>query len=282
VMGTPNYMSPEQALGRIEEIDERTDQWALACIAWECLCGRGPFTGENVSSILYQVVHEPPPDLMSTAAGLAPEVDEVLRCALAKAKKDRFASVDAFSSALESAMASPAQAPSKEASVPRTELLLDTGLGGLPGTKKSTTFTRTAGESGESTEDRRGSRRIWAVAGGAAIALSLAAALLLHPGSAARPQPIVPVPDASPPSPKAFVPLPDAGPDIGPEPRQMKDDPSAAVEDKPVATVKPQQGPRPKPQQILRPTPQPVPIVAPPPPAPAPPVQPKRRLIKDL
>jgi serine/threonine-protein kinase len=37
VMGTPNYMSPEQALGKVDEIDERTDQWALACIAWECL-----------------------------------------------------------------------------------------------------------------------------------------------------------------------------------------------------------------------------------------------------
>ena len=41
VMGTPAYMSPEQARGHIEDIDERTDQWALACIVWECLSGRG-------------------------------------------------------------------------------------------------------------------------------------------------------------------------------------------------------------------------------------------------
>jgi len=45
VMGTPNYMSPEQAMGRVDEIDERTDLWALACIAWECLSGAGPFVG---------------------------------------------------------------------------------------------------------------------------------------------------------------------------------------------------------------------------------------------
>jgi serine/threonine protein kinase len=48
VMGTPNYMSPEQAKGKVEDIDDRTDQWALACIAWECLAGEGPFVGENV------------------------------------------------------------------------------------------------------------------------------------------------------------------------------------------------------------------------------------------
>ena len=63
VMGTPDYMSPEQALGAIDEIDERTDQWALACITWECFSGRAPFIGENVPSLLFQVVHEQPPPL---------------------------------------------------------------------------------------------------------------------------------------------------------------------------------------------------------------------------
>jgi serine/threonine protein kinase len=58
-MGTPNYMSPEQAKGKTEDIDTSADQWALACIAWECLCGEGPFVGENVPSILFQIVHEP-------------------------------------------------------------------------------------------------------------------------------------------------------------------------------------------------------------------------------
>jgi serine/threonine protein kinase len=72
IMGTPNYMSPEQAKGKIEEIDETTDQWALACIAWECLSGEGPFVGENVPSILFQIVHEPTPSLLPKVAGLHP------------------------------------------------------------------------------------------------------------------------------------------------------------------------------------------------------------------
>jgi len=40
LIGTPDYMSPEQAMGMGDEVDHRTDQWALACIAWECLVGK--------------------------------------------------------------------------------------------------------------------------------------------------------------------------------------------------------------------------------------------------
>jgi serine/threonine-protein kinase len=104
VMGTPNYMSPEQAKGNTEAIDERTDQWALACIAWECLSGQGPFVGENVPSILFQIVHEPPSSLLPKVAGLHPQVEEVLLRGLAKNKNDRFAKVDDFAAALEAAL----------------------------------------------------------------------------------------------------------------------------------------------------------------------------------
>ncbi len=104
VMGSPQYMSPEQAQGRVEEIDHRTDEWALACITWEMLSGRCPFTGEDVASLLYQVVHEEPPQLAAMVTGLRPEVDEVLRCALAKNRANRFATVGAFARALETAI----------------------------------------------------------------------------------------------------------------------------------------------------------------------------------
>src|SRR6476661_4680092 len=69
VMGTPNYMSPEQAAGRIDDIDHRTDQWAVACIAYELIAGRPPFVGENVASLLYQVVHQAPSPLAKSAPG---------------------------------------------------------------------------------------------------------------------------------------------------------------------------------------------------------------------
>jgi serine/threonine-protein kinase len=53
--GTPQYMAPEQAQARPQEIDARTDQWALAVIAWEMLAGRGPFWSEDVAALLKQV-----------------------------------------------------------------------------------------------------------------------------------------------------------------------------------------------------------------------------------
>jgi serine/threonine protein kinase len=104
VMGSPQYMSPEQALGHVDEIDLRTDEWALACITWEMLSGRCPFAGEDVASLLYQVVHETPPLLAPQVPGLRPEVDDVIRCALAKKRTARFASVSAFAKALEAAI----------------------------------------------------------------------------------------------------------------------------------------------------------------------------------
>ena len=64
VIGTAQYMSPEQALGRIEQIDARTDQFSLALIVYEMLTGETAFRGESVSSVVYQIVHEEPRPLV--------------------------------------------------------------------------------------------------------------------------------------------------------------------------------------------------------------------------
>jgi serine/threonine protein kinase len=210
IMGTPNYMSPEQALGRVDEIDERSDQWALACIAWECLAGQCPFVGENVPSILFQVVHESPPALASQLAGLPADVEEVLRCALAKDKSQRFDSVAAFSSALESALArtSPAQVDGRGLPVARTVSPPD-APGGTPptGAGQSTTFTQTVGELDDSMVlPHTNARRIWAIAGGAVAVFAIATFLLLRPGSGAKPQVTVPVSAAPAPARAALAP----------------------------------------------------------------------------
>jgi serine/threonine protein kinase len=170
VMGTPNYMSPEQALGKVDEIDERTDQWALACIAWECLSGAGPFVGENVPSVLFQVVHESPEALLPKVPGLRAQVEKVLRRALAKNKNDRFASVNDFALALEASMAgSPVSATAQLPSVSPF---------------KTTTFTQVAGEVfGDDDLDapRARPKWPWALGAGAAAVLLLGAFMLLRP-----------------------------------------------------------------------------------------------------
>jgi serine/threonine protein kinase len=103
LVGTPNYMSPEQAAGQVDEIDHKTDQWSLACIAYETLAGRGPFVGDTVHSLLYQVIHQEPPRLTAIVPGLPEEVENVIRRALSKRQADRFPTVNAFSRALAAA-----------------------------------------------------------------------------------------------------------------------------------------------------------------------------------
>ncbi len=103
-LGTPHYMAPEQALGLVDAIDERTDQWALACIAWEALSGRTPFCADTIPYLLFQVVYEAPPALVSASAGVSRKLEMVLRRALSKRKEDRFGNVALFAQALEEAM----------------------------------------------------------------------------------------------------------------------------------------------------------------------------------
>ena len=110
IIGTPNYMSPEQATGMLDEIDHRTDQWSLACIVWEMLAGRPPFASDDMSAVFYQVIHLEPQPLRKQAPDLPAAVEAVLRRALSKDMADRFASIRDFAAAL----ASEASAPSSD------------------------------------------------------------------------------------------------------------------------------------------------------------------------
>ena len=71
VLGTPPYMSPEQARGATHLIDGRTDQFALGAITYRMLTGHDPFTGNDIASLLYQVVHQ---DAAAAGAVRAPLV----------------------------------------------------------------------------------------------------------------------------------------------------------------------------------------------------------------
>lgn len=99
ILGTPDYMSPEQAQGR-SEITPAADQFALGALAFEMLSGHVPFDAEDPMQILYRVVHEPAPDLTDLAPWIPVEVDRVIRKALSKRPEDRFSSVLEFANAL--------------------------------------------------------------------------------------------------------------------------------------------------------------------------------------
>ena len=97
------YMSPEQAQGRTDEIDGRSDQFALAALAYRSLSGTDAFHGDDAISVLYQVVHEEPQPL-GQLVEVNPEIDAVIQRGLSKHKTDRYDSVMGFARALESAV----------------------------------------------------------------------------------------------------------------------------------------------------------------------------------
>jgi serine/threonine protein kinase len=101
MMGTPAYMAPEQATGRVDDIDHRTDQWALACLAWEMLTGDEPFVGKDTPTVLYSIVHGEPSALL--APNVPAGVEAVLRRALSKRQGDRFPTIGAFARAFAAA-----------------------------------------------------------------------------------------------------------------------------------------------------------------------------------
>ena len=97
-IGTPNYMSPEQAVGS-GDIDARTDVYALACVLFECLTGHPPYRGSALSVI---GAHQsaPIPSVTAVRDDVPRATSEAIRMALAKRPADRFRSVSDFAAAL--------------------------------------------------------------------------------------------------------------------------------------------------------------------------------------
>lgn len=104
VMGTPEFMSPEQALGKRDDIDARSDQFALAVLAHTLLAGRAPFLGDSPLATLSAIVHGEPEPLAPHVPWPAEEVQAVLYRGMARAREERFPSVLAFADTLESAL----------------------------------------------------------------------------------------------------------------------------------------------------------------------------------
>jgi len=104
VMGTPEFMSPEQALGKRDDIDARSDQFALAVLAYVLLARRPPFMGDTPLATLSAIVHGEPEPLVPYVTWPAEEVQAVLRRGMARTRENRFPTVLAFAEALESAL----------------------------------------------------------------------------------------------------------------------------------------------------------------------------------
>lgn len=105
VVGTAQYLSPEQARG--ETVDSRSDLYSAGCLLFELLTGRPPFVGDSPVAVAYQHVREEPPAPSTLNPQVSPALDAVVARALAKDREDRFQSGEEFRAALERARTNP-------------------------------------------------------------------------------------------------------------------------------------------------------------------------------
>jgi serine/threonine-protein kinase len=185
VLGTPEYMAPEQALGGT--IDHRVDLYAFAVVVYEMLVGRRPFESDDVMALLrlHMVVAPPPPSSRRTDGRLTADVDAVFAKALAKSPGERHASAGDFVSELARALEAPAPLSVVPASL-------------APAVLRASTFARALTARGRThvetlhTRWRRATPRARALtAAGALAAVALLAAVSLR--APTRPPVVTPV-----------------------------------------------------------------------------------------
>jgi tRNA A-37 threonylcarbamoyl transferase component Bud32/outer membrane biosynthesis protein TonB len=244
-MGTPFYMSPEQARGA-KEVDVRTDIYSLGVILYEMLSGAKPHPGDSYNEILYHVLTQEPAALDTVRPGLPPGLAAVVHKAMAHETTERFASAAEFTAAL---------IPFAGRAV--TPVRSQVGLAAAGDTLSSPVSLPVMGvvtppwpEPLEATAPvRKGPRlRVWAVL--AAGAAAVVGAWLAWPTTQAKPQPptVAPRPAAIPAPTPAPPPLP-----ASPPPTPSQPAPSApaakAVEpppERPAAPVHPKHAGRPR------------------------------------
>ncbi|HJY32836.1 MAG TPA: serine/threonine-protein kinase, partial [Actinomycetota bacterium] len=176
-MGTIDYVAPEQIGG--SGVDGRTDQYALACVLFECLTGRTPYSRDDDAAVLYSHLSEPPPSVTEAVPGLPRAIDAVLAGGMAKEKNDRYSSCLEFARAARSALLDPSG-----------ETVVEPSATPSPGVPFAHTPTVIAAPAlvEEPSPKRRG-RRIAIVVGAVILALGVVAgglALLSGGGDAGR------------------------------------------------------------------------------------------------
>ena len=111
MLGTPQYMAPEQATGRHDQVDGRTDVFALGAVVFEMLTGQAAFGGATIPEVVFKVVFDPAPSVASLAPGVPAAAVAAVDRALAKKPEERWPDVAAFVEALTGSPLATGRAP---------------------------------------------------------------------------------------------------------------------------------------------------------------------------
>ncbi|MEO8435757.1 MAG: protein kinase [Pyrinomonadaceae bacterium] len=93
VMGTAGYMSPEQAQGKVKEIDQRSDIFSFGCILFEAVTGQRPFADESLIKSLHKAIYEDAPPIKDFNPSAPPDLERVIRRCLAKDREERYQTI---------------------------------------------------------------------------------------------------------------------------------------------------------------------------------------------
>ncbi|HQR46716.1 MAG TPA: serine/threonine-protein kinase, partial [Thermoanaerobaculia bacterium] len=102
MVGSPAYMSPEQIKG--DKLDARTDIFSLGVVLYQAITLRKPFPADTLTTLVYQILHEEPPDPSAIRADLPPEYSPIVRKCLAKKREDRYTTATELASELRAAL----------------------------------------------------------------------------------------------------------------------------------------------------------------------------------
>jgi eukaryotic-like serine/threonine-protein kinase len=185
VMGTPMYMSPEQARGS-KQVDHRTDVYAAGVMLYECLTGRVPFTAASFNELMFKIALEDAPPIRQSVPDVHPELAAIVERAMARDPERRFSSAAELRRTLE-AWADAHVAPASPETSPAWPLARAATPSGMPsalGAPSTASGTHRSWETGQSGIEVGGAARsrtpLWAGIGAGVVALALVTAYFVR------------------------------------------------------------------------------------------------------
>jgi serine/threonine-protein kinase len=204
VLGTPDYMAPEQARGR-KDLDARVDLWAAGVMLYEMLSGKRPFAGDSVNEIIVNIVTEDFTPLGKLRPETPTPVDAIVTRALARDREERFADAASMRAAVFAALAAVAKTPAVSVPVQAVEPVRPArGSGASAAASVATPFaSEVMRPSDPDAAPARGGAARWIFAFGALLAVSTLAGFLLT--TRPRSAPVVAPPPAPAPALAPYV-----------------------------------------------------------------------------